>query len=690
MEDNKLSQYSQWGGLPATLAALDDFDKARSEDSEIAAMFAKLDRLESAPRTAAGLVEAMTACEFSPVEVSRINSPLLDGLWKAVTGREPDGKTPYAVNPVTVFDCLIVRLMFPRVYESTVRWIVSEANPESSKYPDRAFRCAFEIACCNGHHSVVKLLLPRLTGFSHDTSLFIGDLCERVCALGRLDILQTLMNARILLNLPPLLLTYPIDISSACQFGHADIAAWLLDMDSGPAALAEHGTASTCLTSATVAGHLSVVDLLLKRFLKLFDLKQLHAAWCESWRTSNVALSRLLADAVLTAGGTLNYTLCLERLVYADAGEIIPKLLAKVPTGTVVQFPPASVEEACRTGSLSALVYLKEAGLTRPEHFSQVDFAWVVRWSSLRLAKLVLDFGGSAIAVTDVVLSTAAVTGDGELIEALLNLLSRSDEAKASDLRQCWRDSGAVELYRRLNPPGFDFSMLDAARNGHVAMIEFATELGLQAAPAHLLEEALHNAIRSKKLPAVQCLWPTIPAYVAYSMLTEAVLSDDIAMVRYVREQCDRIPADKLPTFSSACSAVLFATVRGKLEACEVLLPLLLKFDNFSAEVLAALERALTVSRSDEGVWFLTSLLEESICHHSLATSFRLDILLTHAVEAGCLPMVRLLLNAGANPRERDTINALKTAHARGQHAMVDLLVDRGVPPFVVASPAPG
>jgi len=59
------SIYHHWGGLPATLAALDGFQTVRADDPNVGAMFAKLDRLDAAVGSAAGLVAAMTACQFT-------------------------------------------------------------------------------------------------------------------------------------------------------------------------------------------------------------------------------------------------------------------------------------------------------------------------------------------------------------------------------------------------------------------------------------------------------------------------------------------------------------------------------------------------------------------------------------------------------------------------------------------------
>jgi len=57
---DRVSPYDRWGGLPATVASLEDFDV---KDPSMAPMFAKLDRLENAARTMTGLTTAMKECE---------------------------------------------------------------------------------------------------------------------------------------------------------------------------------------------------------------------------------------------------------------------------------------------------------------------------------------------------------------------------------------------------------------------------------------------------------------------------------------------------------------------------------------------------------------------------------------------------------------------------------------------------
>jgi len=75
--------YDVWGGFAATVASADDFVTARQADPNLQSLFDKLDRLGlSAGRR--GFRHCMQHCmsdvQFSVEDVSRLNSPLLDGL----------------------------------------------------------------------------------------------------------------------------------------------------------------------------------------------------------------------------------------------------------------------------------------------------------------------------------------------------------------------------------------------------------------------------------------------------------------------------------------------------------------------------------------------------------------------------------------------------------------------------------
>jgi len=72
-------------------------------------MFDKMDMLDRAP--ADGVVDAMIQCGFKASDVSKINSPLLDGIWQGVTGRDPDGQTGFEPLTRSTISRLLLRLL---------------------------------------------------------------------------------------------------------------------------------------------------------------------------------------------------------------------------------------------------------------------------------------------------------------------------------------------------------------------------------------------------------------------------------------------------------------------------------------------------------------------------------------------------------------------------------------------------
>ena len=162
------SRYERWGGLPAAAAACDSFETDRVTDAGLKAMFATLDALEARckgcqdfDRIAAAMVESKLTAE----EVSRMNSPLLDGLWKLVSCLEPDGSSELVVDrpaPLRVVWCMLTRLLSPRPYRSTVEFLdLLNADVIDTKL-DRMELCRLlDLAAFSGDASLVHLLIQR-------------------------------------------------------------------------------------------------------------------------------------------------------------------------------------------------------------------------------------------------------------------------------------------------------------------------------------------------------------------------------------------------------------------------------------------------------------------------------------------------------------------------------------------------
>lgn len=78
------SKYSHWGGFVAVIFTLPDAHEALAADKTLTSLVQKLDSVDvvinARPRSFDALMAAVAACGFTPEDINRLNSPLLDGL----------------------------------------------------------------------------------------------------------------------------------------------------------------------------------------------------------------------------------------------------------------------------------------------------------------------------------------------------------------------------------------------------------------------------------------------------------------------------------------------------------------------------------------------------------------------------------------------------------------------------------
>ena len=504
MDDTKTSVYHHWGGLPATLAALDGFQTVRADDPNVAAMFSKLDRLDAAVGSAAGLVAAMTACQFTALEMSRINSPLLDGLWKAVTGRDPDGVTPFEQSPTTELPMLLVRLVFPRLYEDTLRWIVStmncadgasqilavESRSESKSAPgDRALSDAFQralvYAFAIGQRGALEILQPRV---AHNNEHVAAKRMafDRAVRCGHFDLLSSAAYAQSWMSsLTPFgnensvsdtATTHDPPLRASVYFGHVDIFKWLLqqlECSPGFESLDAYNVSSWLLI-ASYGGHAEMVEYLLQRFKPMIEGKYLHNAWCFSLVTSYPRVNQALRDAAVAAGVQRSHTERLKPLVRAVSFQ-------QIPASTLAAFiadMPADQRTPLRSllpsQSFAAMAVLRDAGLLDALSYSRSELSDAVRTGDVDLVRLALDVSAPMLRMTDLesMLISAAIINHAAMIELVLDAITRADDLSAVELRAQWSTGGALGLLHHLKR-FWTLSanrVADAARHGHLAL----------------------------------------------------------------------------------------------------------------------------------------------------------------------------------------------------------------------------
>ena len=158
------SRLCRWGGLLAAVTSTDDFDTAMCDDPEIKQMIDTVQRLEASLRDCAvhglqNLVNTFVACELTHAILNRWNSPVLDALWQALTGRTPDGVTPFLLNPPDNVTELLHRLVWPKSYLPAVDLVLEFMNVTDTTSSLLAPSIAW--CACAGHVDILKRLLAH-------------------------------------------------------------------------------------------------------------------------------------------------------------------------------------------------------------------------------------------------------------------------------------------------------------------------------------------------------------------------------------------------------------------------------------------------------------------------------------------------------------------------------------------------
>ena len=170
--------YNRWGGLLAVIASAEDFDKVRAEDPEISWMITTMKQLEASLQDLVEhgpqkFIDTFISCQLTPQILNRWNSPVLDALWQAVTGRTPDGVTPFAANPPHRAAALVNRLVWPRAYPEAVDLVLRVIRMPDD--PSMLLAPAIVTAARAGHVVILKQLLV------YPLSLAANDyLCRRL------------------------------------------------------------------------------------------------------------------------------------------------------------------------------------------------------------------------------------------------------------------------------------------------------------------------------------------------------------------------------------------------------------------------------------------------------------------------------------------------------------------------------
>jgi len=134
------------------------FDTARTTHPDVKQMIDVVQHLETFIQDCAvhgpqKMVDAFVECLLTPVILNRWHSPVpLDGLWQAVTGRTPDGVTPFVLNPPETAAELLNRLVWPKAYAAAVDLVLEFVRV--TKGGSVVLSPAIVTCACAGHADV--------------------------------------------------------------------------------------------------------------------------------------------------------------------------------------------------------------------------------------------------------------------------------------------------------------------------------------------------------------------------------------------------------------------------------------------------------------------------------------------------------------------------------------------------------
>jgi len=241
--DAEDAPFSLWGGLPAIIGASEDFEQTRQSDAAVNALLLKLSRMDDAEPTYESVIDTMVQCAFTIEEVNKLNSPLLDGLWTAITGSPPTEHSPFLLNPPGSLHGMVMRAIEPKPYAATVEYLLAHGarvNDEDGE--------ALCVAAGKGFLDVVQVLLARRA----DVNVRRGA-PVRLAAQGAFpEILAALLARDPIVDFFPLLRT-------AAKAGREEVLHMLLEHGADLHAHEEH-----LLITAIQNNHLGVVDMLLR------------------------------------------------------------------------------------------------------------------------------------------------------------------------------------------------------------------------------------------------------------------------------------------------------------------------------------------------------------------------------------------------------------------------------------------
>jgi len=445
----------RWGGLLAAVASAEDFDKAREDDPDIKQMVDTVQRLEASLVDCAvhGLdkvVDTFAECQLTPAILNRWNSPVLDGLWQAVTGRTPDGVTPFALNPPVSAKQLLDRLVWPKAYPAAVDLLLRLMNVAQG--PENLLISAMGTAACCNHVEILRLLL-QLQPHHKVANLFVVGEIGAVGWSGHVRCLEELIahgiisfdkedefSHRILGHL----------LHRLCVAGHLPAVTLLLSRHSFSTRALEKAALGCLDRPIVLAQHEEIFNNVSKLISTpspdFMELRLIMAA---------VSGRVLFLQEVLTLGFTPELLLAAANACLTPARvPCLQVLLSLMNTEGKVHFVSAGIRIPAESGDIELCRLMLDAVRHQAVWLWQMDLdhALLISVSQAHIdpITLFLQYGANARDHDDYTIFLAAVSGRVDVMELLLGAADVDAECAARYRQQMIEPAGLLGVAQGL------------------------------------------------------------------------------------------------------------------------------------------------------------------------------------------------------------------------------------------------
>lgn len=269
------TSYAIWGGWAEALCSCEDLSQLRKQDRAVDSLLSKLDLLSLSQADVAAVV---IACGFTPEDRDRLSSPLLDGLWYAVTLELPSMATA-GLKSIELSDCLrsqqaslsnqrlLMRLVRARVQFTEAVTFLLERGVDCTLHQSEAL----EVACARNHVQICEVLFRFGASLSRPKPHMVF---FDAVAYGSFDMIDLLLRHGSELTdkiaFRETVLHYAVSCSDC-----PDRVAWLLERGVDLYAAGDRGTV---LTTAIKASRVQTFHFLLNRIRCDFETKTVSSA----------------------------------------------------------------------------------------------------------------------------------------------------------------------------------------------------------------------------------------------------------------------------------------------------------------------------------------------------------------------------------------------------------------------------